>query len=181
MLFESTAITLKDGRTAILRSPSPKDAAQMLEFLKTTAGETEFMIRYPEECLTDIPAEEDFLRDLCQSQTGMMILCELNGKLVGNCHLQYTPRKKLRHRGEVAIALVKDCWGLGIGTALLSELVNQARAWGLEHLTLSYVEGNHRARGLYEKLGFYEVARIPNTYRLKDGSLRCDIWMMKDL
>ena len=181
MLFREKTVCLKDDRTAILRSPVPEDSAALLECLKTTAGETEFLLRYPEESLSDVAAEEAFLRNICQSETNLMLLCELDGKLVGNCHLWYTPLQKLRHRGEVALALVKGCWGLGIGSAMLRELVAQAKEWGLEYLSLSYIEGNDRGRGLYEKLGFQEVARIPDAYRLKDGSLRADVWMMKKL
>ena len=76
---------------------------------------------------------------------------------------------------------MKQYWGLGIGSALFEEMAVQARSWKLEHLILSYIEGNDRARRLYEKVGFREVARIPDAYRLKDGSMHQDIWMMKKL
>ena len=181
MLYPEKTILLKNGKTAILRSPVPSDASAMLAFLKNTAAETDNLIRYPEECLTDVKAEEDFLSSICQSETSMMILCEIDGEIIGNCHLWYTPRIKLRHRGEVAIALLKKYWGLNIGSTMFEEMVIQARNWKLEHLSLSYIEGNDRARGLYEKVGFLEVARIPDVYRLKDGSMRQDIWMMKKL
>lgn len=108
MLYPEKTILLKNGKTAILRSPVPEDAAAMLAFLKNTAAETDNLIRYPEECLTDVKAEEDFLGSICQSETSMMILCEIDGEIIGNCHLWYTPRIKLRHRGEVAIALLKN-------------------------------------------------------------------------
>ena len=181
MIFPEKTTMLKNGQTAIFRSPTPEDASAMLAFLKTTAGETENLIRYPEECLTDIKAEEDFLSGISRSETNMMILCVIDGQVIGNCHLWYTPRIKLRHRGEIAIALLKQYWGLGIGSAMFEEMVAQAKSWELEHLGLSYIEGNDRAQRLYEKVGFREVARIPDVYRLKDGSMRQDIWMMKKL
>lgn len=181
MQYLSKSIQLKNGITATLRSPTPSDAAAMLDFLKVTAGETEFMIRYPEECLTDVNAEEAFLDTIRQSDANMMILCEISGRIVGNCHLWYTPRIKLRHRGEVAIALVQEFWGLGIGSAMFEEMIAQAKQWGLESLTLSYIEGNDRARMLYDKMGFREVARIPGAYRLKDGTMRQDIILLKTL
>ena len=181
MIFTEKTVILKNGQSATFRSPSPNDASAMLTFLKMTSEETDNLIRYPEECLTDVKAEKDFLRDICQSDNNMMILCEIDGKIIGNCHLWYTPRIKLRHRGEVAIALLRKYWGLGIGSAMFEEIVAQAGSWGLQHLSLSYIEGNDRARRLYEKVGFREVARIPDVYRLKDGSMRQDIWMMKEL
>lgn len=181
MIFPEKTMKLKNGQIVTFRSPAPEDACAMLAFLKSTAAETENLIRYPEECLTDIKAEEDFIRSICQSETNMMILCEMDGEMIGNCHLWYAPRIKLRHRGEIAIALLKKCWGLGIGRTMLEEMISQAQIWKLEQLCLSYIEGNDRARRLYEKVGFREVARIPDAYRLKDGSMRQDIWMMKKL
>lgn len=181
MIFPTKTIILKNGQTATFRSPTPKDASAMLAFLRNAATETEHLIRYPEECLTDVKVEEEFLCDICRSETNMMILCEIDGEIIGNCHLWYTPRIKLRHRGEVAIALLKKYWGLSIGSAMFEEMIVQARSWELELLSLSYIEGNDRARGLYEKVGFREVARIPDVYRLKNGSMRHDIWMMKKL
>ena len=124
MLYPEKTILLKNGKTAILRSPVPEDAAAMLTFLKNTAAETDNLIRYPEECLTDVKTEEDFLCGICQSETSMMILCEIDGEIIGNCHLWYTPRIKLRHRGEVAIALLKKFWGLNIGSAMFEEMTD---------------------------------------------------------
>ena len=46
-------ILLKDGREAVIRSAQPGDAAEMAAFMKTTAGETDFLLRYPEECTMD--------------------------------------------------------------------------------------------------------------------------------
>lgn len=181
MEFPKKKIQLKNGRTAVFRSPAPEDAQEMLDFLKTAAGETEFLIRYPEECLEDVEIEKAFLSNINHSDTNIMILCEMDDRIVGNCHLSYRPRLKLRHRGEVAIALLRQYWHLGIGTAMFEEMSAQAKELGLEQLELTYIEGNHRARGLYEKMGFYEVARIPDANRLKDGSMRSDILMMKKL
>lgn len=181
MLYSQKTIPLKNGRAAIFRSPTTADAKEMLDFLKAAAGETEFLRRYPEECFTDVKMEEAFLTNICQSDTEIMILCEIGGHIAGNCHLSYRPLRKLRHRGEVAIALLEQYWGLGIGTAMFKEMTALARRWGLEQLELTYIEGNDRARGLYEKMGFREAARIPNANRFQDGTLHSDVIMLKKL
>ena len=49
MVFQETVFTLKDGRTALLRSPCEGDAEQMLRFIIKASGETDFLMRYPEE------------------------------------------------------------------------------------------------------------------------------------
>ena len=181
MEFPEKKILLKDGRTAILRSARPEDAAPMVEFMKTTAGETEFLLRYPEECTMDAAGETAFLDGVLKSPNQVMPCCFVEGKLAGNAMLTMNPHLKTRHRGSVAIGLRREYWGLGIGTALLRELDAIAKARGLEILELDYIEGNDRARRLYEKMGFVEAARVPDAYRLKDGSSRKSILMMKNL
>ena len=101
--------------------------------------------------------------------------------MAGNAMLTMNRRIKTRHRGSVAIGLLRKFWGLGIGTALFTEMIALARARGLDCLELDYIEGNQRARHLYEKMGFRQIAEVPNAYRLKDGSSRKSILMMKEL
>ena len=60
-------------------------------------------------------------------------------------------------------------------------MIALARARGLDCLELDYIEGNQRARHLYEKMGFRRIAEVPNAYRLKDGSSRKSILMIKTL
>ena len=49
-------VSLKNGKTAVLRSAEPSDAAAMIDYLKATAGETPFLLRYPDEVVL---TEED--------------------------------------------------------------------------------------------------------------------------
>ena len=50
MIFTPVTFTLKDGRSAILRSPDSKaDAADLVQYLYDTAADTPFVLRTPEE------------------------------------------------------------------------------------------------------------------------------------
>ena len=181
MEFPQKTILLKDGRQALLRSPTPEDAREMLDYFKTAAGETEFLLHYPEECTMSEAEEAAFLSGALESDTQLMLCCFVEGRLAGNAMLSMNSRLKTRHRATVAIGLLREYWGLGIGTALFGELIAIAKERGLDHLELDYIEGNDRARYLYEKMGFVETARVPDVYRLKDGSFRKSILMMKKL
>ena len=48
-------------------------------------------------------------------------------------------------------------------------------------LELEFVEGNARARHLYEKMGFRIAGVHPNAIRLKDGTLLSNYLMIKEL
>ncbi|MBQ2957864.1 MAG: GNAT family N-acetyltransferase [Clostridia bacterium] len=181
MLFHSKNITLKDGTQALLRSPRIEDAQSLLDYLKTTAGETEFVLKYPEECTMTVEQEERFIQSINDSPTNIMIVCEIDGRIAGNCSMSIGGRMKIRHRGSVAIALYQEFWGRGIGTKLFEALIAIGREKGLLQLELEFLEGNERGRALYEKMGFEVVAVKPDAYCLKDGSLRKEYMMMKKL
>ncbi len=182
MLFEERRITLKDGTPALLRPARAEDAAALVQYLIATAGETEFILAYPDERAgMTVEQEERFLQGVMESPCKVFIVCEVNGEIAGNCEVHFNPRRKVRHRGGIAIALYKKYWNRGIGTAMFRLMEDIARGWGLEQLELEYVEGNERGRALYEKMGFEPCAVLPNAYHLSDGSSRASVMMIKRL
>ena len=113
MEFKQKTIRLKDGREAVIRGAQPSDAAEMAAFMKTTAGETDFLLRYPEECTMTEAGEAVFLDDVLNSPDQVMPCCFVGGVLAGNAMLTMNSRIKTRHRGSVAVGLLKEYWGLG--------------------------------------------------------------------
>ena len=64
MTIKDIEFKLKDGRTAILRSANEKDAKAFIEYMKKSTGETDFLLRTPEECETQtIEQEIDFINN----------------------------------------------------------------------------------------------------------------------
>lgn len=178
MRYDPKQFTLKDGRTAILRVPDPaKDAAALAQYLKDTAAESDFVLAYPEERNFTPEKEEAFLRAVLDSPNDLMLVCEVEGRITGNCHLNFFPQIKTRHRGSVAVALYKEFWGLGIGTAMFEQMITAARERGIMQLELEYIQGNERGKALYEKMGFQHIGTHPDAIQLKDGTL-LDLHMM---
>ena len=58
---------------------------------------------------------------------------------------------------ELAIAVVPNARGKGVGAALLGALLDRARAEGYETISLSVDRNNAGAIGLYERYGFERV------------------------
>lgn len=181
MVFEETNITLKDGRTAVLKSPCVCDAEKMLNYIKKSCGETDFLARYPEEWNITVEQEEAWVNRLRNAPDSLAITCYVDGEVVGNCEINFRGGIKTSHRATVAIAVLKDYWNLGIGSAMFAELVGAAREHGTEIMELEFIEGNDRARHLYEKFGFRVVAEKPNAFKQKDGSYRSEFYMQKYL
>jgi ribosomal-protein-alanine N-acetyltransferase len=57
----------------------------------------------------------------------------------------------------LTIAVAGDCWGQGIGSALLEALIGAARRRRCAEVFLEVREDNPRARGLYRRRGFVEI------------------------
>ena len=180
MIFEDKQITLKDGRTAILKTPCVEDAEKMLNYIKQSCGETDFLARYPEEWdgMT-IESEERWVNNIRSSPNTIAVACYVDGKIAGNCEISFRGGMKTSHRAIVAIAILKEYWNLGIGSAMFRELIAVAKERGTEIVELEFIEGNERAKHLYEKHGFNIVSEKPNAFKLKDGTYRKEFYMQK--
>ena len=179
MLFEEKKIHLKNGKTADLMSPRATDAEKMLYFVKTACGETDYLLRYPEEWTMDVEQEKTWINRLRTSPDTMAITCYVAGKVVGNCEIGFKSGMKIAHRASIAIAILKDYWNLGIGSAMMEALIAVARERGTEIVELEFIEGNERAKKLYEKFGFQIVSEKPNAFKLKDGTHLKEFYMQK--
>ena len=82
----------------------------------------------------------------------------------------------------IGIALVKDYWNQGIGTVMMQEMIRIAEANpDILQVELDFIEGNTRARALYEKMGFRITDVRPNAIRLKDGTLLNEYSMIREI
>ncbi len=182
MIFEEKQLTLKDGRTVILKTPEMSDAAKMLDYIIAVSGETDFLLRYPDEWNgMTVESEEKVIQFWRDSKFQFDIACFDGDIAVGNCNLNFKSNAKSVHRAEVAIAIRKDYWGQGIGSAFFNEMIAAAKAYGTEIMELEYLEGNERGRRLYEKFGFKTVAEKPNATKLRDGTYLSEFYMQKYL
>ena len=183
MVIEDIFYTLKDGRTAWIRSPRDADVPGMLEYLYLSSTETDFLLRYPEECGRYTAEGEKALFDrMNASDNEAMLVCIVDGQIAGCCQITWSDRIKTRHRASVAIAIRKAFWNQGIGTRLFEEMIRIAeRNEQLSQMELEFIEGNSRARALYEKMGFRITGIKPNAIRLKDGTLLNEYAMVREI
>lgn len=182
MKFEERTFTLKDGRTCVLCPTYPEYAADMIEYLKITAAETPFLLRYPDEVNYTLEGEKEILQSLLENETGVMMLALVEGKVAGNSSINGRGNKRrVLHRCGLAIALKKEFWNLGIGTAMMQYLEELARQIGYEQIELEVVEGNDTAKRLYEKCGFVETGKHVRALKYDDGSYRDEFIMIKVL
>ena len=182
MKFELTRFQDKMGRDVILRSAEIDDAEDMIRFLADTAAESRFLAREPGEVSLTVEQEVAFLQAKIESARELMLVAEVDGKHAGNCSLMCVKNfVRYRHRCELAIALYQEFCGAGIGSKMLETVLEVAKECGYEQAELEVIDGNDRAKTLYEKLGFEECGRFPDNIKYADGTYADAFWMMKKL
>jgi len=183
MIIDDVRFKLRDGREALLRSPKEEDIESTLEYLVISAGETDFILRYPEECGKYTPeGEKKLFEQKNESPNEAMIMCVVDGKVVGNCEISFFKGMKTKHRASIGIALISEFWNQGIGTKMFEEMIRLAEnREDVLQIELEFVEGNARARHLYEKMGFRITGVRPNAIRLKDGTLLNEYTMIREI
>ena len=179
MRIPEEMITLRDGRSLQLRSAEEKDAKAMLDYIRQTAEETHYLIRYPEEIAYTLEQERELIRNILASDSTAWFTVFDGDRAVGNCSIsRCSGQLKVRHRCNLAIALEQAYCGLGLGTKLLSKARDTAKELGFEQLELGVYADNERAIAAYKKAGFREYGRLPRAFRLKDGTYIDEINMV---
>lgn len=183
MIFEEKEIILKNGITAILKTPEPEDAEKQLNCIKSAAAETDNFSRTVEDWDGfTAENEKEWIQGVRDSKYSLVISCYIDGEIAGNCDITFKGGSKNSHRATVGIAIQKKYWNIGIGSAMFRELIMAANEHeGTEIIDLEMVEGNNRAKALYEKFGFEAVSVKPKFFKLKDGTYQNLVYMQKYL
>lgn len=173
---------LPSGEMLTVRSLCADDAEALNAFRLATYRETHFMARYPEERGQNLEAMQKGLAGSEASALNFEVGAFAGEKLVGEFGVaQVRPHIKYRHRAVMGISVRKEYWGCGLGSYLMQLAIDQTRTNGFEQLELGVFRDNTRAIHLYEKVGFERCGTIPHAFKLKDGTYRDEIMMVKML
>lgn len=134
MKYKPINFELKDGRICKIREIQVKDAAETVEYLKTVMGESNFLYSYPEEITLTVEQEENMIKSFNESEDILMIVAEFDGRLIASAQISRSKKMKMRHRGNVAVTVLKEFWNLGIGKKMLLCLEDYAKEWGLTQI-----------------------------------------------
>lgn len=182
MLIEEKEIILKTGQKVVIRSAVKKDAEELCDHRFITSGETYFMARYPEEGRLNVNKMQDVLNSMEKDPQSFMVTAFMDNHIIGDAGVtQLRPHMKYRHRAYFGISIKKQYCNSGLGTIMLQTAVDQAKKNGFEQLELGVFNDNLNAMHLYEKFGFEKYGIQPRAFKLKDGTYRDEIIMVKML
>ncbi len=175
-------IILKDNKEIWLRNGDENDGKAVLDVFNLTHEETDFLLTYPDENTFTPEQESEYLKEKTESENEIEIIAIVDGKVVGTAGIEaHGDKYKVRHRADFGINVLKEYWGLGIGSALAKACIECAKDAGYTQLELSVVAENERAMSMYRKLGFLEYGRNPKGFNSRISGYQETVDMLLDL
>lgn len=150
-----------------IQRASREDAEKMLEYLKTVGGQTDNLTFGAEGLPFTAEEKAEYISNTENSRDEIMLVAKDGEKIVGDASLSRLPRR-MSHRGDLGIAVVKEYWNRGVGSALLSEIIEMAKENGFEIIELQVRCDNTAAVHLYEKFGFEKFGTHPSFFKMSE-------------
>jgi L-phenylalanine/L-methionine N-acetyltransferase len=97
---------------------------------------------------------EGWTKNIDYSKVLAIVAVTGDGRIVAVGSLQFNPQEVMRHKAELGLTVHDSYQNRGIGTALLSHLLDIAKEKSLKKVHLTVRADNTRAIGLYAKFGF---------------------------
>jgi putative acetyltransferase len=139
---------LKDGRTVLIREFRIEDKEKFIEMYESLSVEA---LRWAMPPYTRERLEKGWLSNL---QNLISIVAFYSDKIVGHAQIFKFPHSRLKGTGDLVIYLHQDFHSVGLGTAMLSKLIELAKKERMHRIGLTVVADNKPAINLYKNFGF---------------------------
>ncbi|KRN27662.1 hypothetical protein IV38_GL001874 [Lactobacillus selangorensis] len=147
-----------------IREAVPDDAAALLKVFEQLNQETNFVVLTPSELKLTPETEAMELADLYDSDNNALFVALAGSQIIGLVRMTADLDVHTGHIGDLGIAVLKDYWHCGIGTALMETIMDWAEHSPLARLELTVQRRNNRAIALYERFGFETEALMERGY-----------------
>jgi len=170
-------LSVRDGRRVVLRTPRWEDLGDLLELINSVVDEGAEISRDEK-----VSKEEEIdwlsrLLALLERGKTFFLVAEVDGGVIASSDINRQTGYQ-KHVGVVGIVIKRGFRELGIGTAMMRVLIEQAEKMGMKVLTLTAFASNKRAIHVYEKVGFVQTGLIPKKH-LKEGKYIDEVIMTK--
>ena len=155
-MFHPHYVTLKDGRAALIRRVEPADATALIDHVNEVGAEQVYIMT--ERLGMTVDEEAELIRKLDLRYT-LFLVAVVDRKLVASADIRRGQQSKGAHTANLGIAVSKPVRGLGLGKAIMKDLLEWAKSEGVRKVTLAVFATNASAITLYRRLGFSEEGR----------------------
>jgi RimJ/RimL family protein N-acetyltransferase len=167
-------IRLRDGRKLIIKEAEPGEAKELIRYIGTVGGESDFLTFGAGEYKISLEQEIKLIHGSIESDNQVILVGWVQNVIVGCVTFHAGKWKRVRHTGEFGVSVSKKSWGLGIGTLLTEALLNWAKgSETVRKINLRVRSDNDRAIAVYKKLGFVEEGKITREYYIDGEFINC--------
>jgi RimJ/RimL family protein N-acetyltransferase len=142
-----------------IRIAGPADAAALLSLKRCLDRETEFMLFEPDERKSTAEDLARHLEAVALSDNSVVMVAGDDDELDGYVELSGGKFRRNRTTTHLVIGVRAAAGGQGLGRTLVELAQRWATEHGLRRLELTVMAHNHRAIGLYERMGFQREGR----------------------
>ncbi|MCA0972853.1 GNAT family N-acetyltransferase [Halobacillus litoralis] len=165
------------GLSYTVRQAVETDAEQLEKIRLKVDGETEHLDREPGEDYLDHESFKAIIKDDLEKTNHLFLLAESNGEVIAYSRCAGSHLKRLAHKVEFGIGVLKDYWGYKVGHHLLAASMQWADDHNIKKVTLTVLERNESAVRLYERHGFQTEGVLRNDKFLSDGNYHASFVM----
>ena len=155
--------------TYTIRSAAETDAEQLSEIRVQIDGETENMDREAGEGFINKIGFQNIIKTDSEESKNLFLVAEVHNRIGGFSRCEGANLKRLSHKVEFGVCILKEFWGYGMGKRLLQQSIHWADENEIKRISLQVLETNEKAIQLYKKLGFEVEGILKNDKRLSDG------------
>lgn len=144
-------VSLKDGRTIVIRPGTVADAEAVLENINEVCKEEVYLSM--DDVPWDLERERAWLAEFDRVRNVLFVAVD-GAKIVGQVDCHGGRYSKDRHTGLIGIVIRSGWREVGLGRALMERVLLWMRSRAFRRAHLSVFSTNTRARRLYESMGF---------------------------
>ncbi|MBO0732031.1 MAG: GNAT family N-acetyltransferase, partial [Acidimicrobiaceae bacterium] len=100
----------------------------------------------------------------------MVVGAEVEGRFAGAYYLKPNQPGLGSHIANAGYVVPRDLRRSGVGRALVEDSIVRAPLAGFDAVQFNWVFASNPARGLYERLGWREIGRVPGAVLRPDGT-----------
>jgi RimJ/RimL family protein N-acetyltransferase len=149
-----------------IRYTIPEDETHLMKWFKEQSVLRWFPMQYENEILDSVKRWISFYRWKCS------LTATLDGVPCGIVTLWIQPYRKIAHQCQFGILVSEEFRGLGIGSALLKNIMNLAKSNFKVELVHLEVYDENPAYSLYERFGFKKFGYQERWIKEADGKYR---------
>lgn len=141
-----------------------KNARKFLTFINNLIAEEAKILMNKKMSLKEEFEYLDKVIKGAKDKKSVHVIAEHGGKIIGNTSIELNPYRR-NHSAKFAIGISDGYRGIGLGTALMLEVIKLAKKEikpKPKIIQLEVYSNNLPAINLYKKMGFKTVAKIPD-------------------